>query len=79
MKPTVVLRYAAAAPFELLDVLPIDQHLAGIRPIERADDVQDRALARAGRTDDRDGLFLAPPPASTPRSTGTASPPSGAR
>ena len=38
------------------DVEPADDDLAGVRPVERADEVQKRALAAAGRAGERDEL-----------------------
>ena len=38
------------------DVLAVDNDLARVRPVERADEVEERALARAGRTGDGDEL-----------------------
>src|SRR5439155_23471232 len=41
---------------ELLEPDPADGDAARIRPVERADEVQERALAAAGRACQRDGL-----------------------
>ena len=38
------------------DVEAADDDLAGVRPVERADEVQERALAAAGRARERDEL-----------------------
>ena len=38
------------------DVEAADHDLAGVRPVERADEVQKRALAAAGRPGERDEL-----------------------
>ena len=40
------------------DVVPVDPHRPGRRPVERADQVQHRRLARAGRADDREQLAV---------------------
>ena len=39
---------------ELVQLTAVEQHLPAVRAVERAHDVQQRALARTGRSDDRD-------------------------
>ena len=41
---------------ELAEVLAVEQHRAARGPVQRADDLQQRALARAGRADDGKGF-----------------------
>ncbi len=43
-------------PLERVEPLPADLDRAGVGPVERADEVQDRALPRPGRTGERDEL-----------------------
>ena len=41
-----------------VEALPVDDDLAGGRPVDAGDQVEDRRLAAAGRADDRDDLAL---------------------
>src|SRR6185437_16305404 len=41
---------------ERMDVLPANAHFAGIRPVQTAENLQQRGLARAGGADDRQSL-----------------------
>ena len=53
-----------------------DEDLARGRRVEAAEQVQQRALAGAGRAEDRDGLALAPPTSRRPSNTCVRSLPS---
>ena len=41
---------------DVAQIVPVDQHLPGGRVVEARDQLRDRRLARAGRTDEGDGL-----------------------
>ena len=57
MKPSVRLRSSPRALFvERMDVAAGDLHDAGGRPVETAENLQQRGLAGAGRADDGDAF-----------------------
>ena len=52
---------------ERVDVTPFDEHASRARPLERPEDVEQRALAAAGRTDDARATRRPRAPATRPR------------
>ena len=60
-KQGVLLEYRIDLPFvrgQMRDVLPLKQHLAGIRRFKAAQNSECRCLAAAGRTEQRDKLVF---------------------